>query len=439
MDYENGTTVDERFKIEGLCSDTGGMGQILFVKDLRQEQTDRLVLKYCKEDNPNLIDRFRREIRLMQNFHDNSKIVDVLYANTKTTPPYFIMPYYKNGDLSKIVSNLKDNYELQESILCSMIDCIQVLHDEGVFHRDIKPQNFLLNDDNEIEVSDFGLGVEINSNTRNTTTRTALGTEGYYPPEFMDGGFKYADARGDIYMLGKSFYYLLTSKDPTHIDSSLINSSLFHIISKACSIKKENRYKDLNDLKQDIALAYNVILNRVKNNYIDAKNLLEHIQGTHNEKELNKFFKIFYFLKDNEKMSLCKELNPYFFFALIELDDSINLIDFLKIYQIMIDKFDYDYDFVDTIGNNLKIILDANDSSNESKALSLDILINVSQLMNRWDSQEICKNFIISIKDDELGESISPIILKNKTSFVSNINIADCKCDTILRSIGTIK
>ncbi len=436
--FEKGFVFDDRYEVEDICSDKGGMGQVLFVKDIHQKTDQKLVLKYCKELNDSNLTRFTREIRLMTEFNNNLKVIPIVGSNSNYSPPYFIMPYYKNGDLTNITKDLKDNFTYQESIFCSMIDCIQELHSTGKYHRDIKPQNFLLTDDNSVIVSDLGLGVEIGSFTRNTTTKTAQGTEGYYPPEFTDGGFKHIDERSDIYMLGKSFYYLLSNKEPTHIDKSLIKSSLFHIIIKSCSLKKEDRYQNLNELKKAICLAYDVILGRGENQYLISNKLVDAVQREHQSKDLRDFLNIFYSLKNNEQMSLCKKLNFNFFTVLIKLNDSIATIEFLKIYQIMANKLNFDFTFVDTIGKNVKIILDSSTASNETKALSLDILITISQYMNRWESQEICKKFIVSIEDNKLGESISSIILQNQNSFIRNIDISSCKCSNIINTIGLL-
>ena len=110
-----------------------------------------------------------------------------------------------------------------------MIDCVAELHARGTFHRDIKPQNFLL-DDGNVVVSDLGLSMERESLTAFTRTSEYWGTQGYLPPEFQTGGFKNADAAGDIFMLGKSFYVLLTGRDPLYLIANDIPEPLFHLI-----------------------------------------------------------------------------------------------------------------------------------------------------------------------------------------------------------------
>ena len=96
----------------------------------------------------------------------------------------------------------------QEYWFTRMIDCVSELHQNDIIHRDIKPQNFLI-DGEGLVVSDFGLTTEIGSSTAFTQSSAWWGTHGYIPPEFMAGGFKNADATGDIFMIGKTIYCLL--------------------------------------------------------------------------------------------------------------------------------------------------------------------------------------------------------------------------------------
>jgi len=206
MHFNVGDIIDERFEVYGTCSKVGGMGAILFVKDIDDEIAEEIVLKYCREEDEEYIKRFRREVRLLAEFAGNSKVVQVLHHNVNCDPPYFIMPYYSDGDLTGLAEELQGDFQRQEEIINAMIACIAELHSQDVFHRDIKPQNFLCDGDS-IVVSDFGLGMEPNSTSRFTSSSMSWGTQGFLPPEFQRGGSSMPMPQAIFLCLAKAYMF----------------------------------------------------------------------------------------------------------------------------------------------------------------------------------------------------------------------------------------
>lgn len=248
--YTNGDIINGRYEVQGLCSDSGGMGRLLFVRDIKNADQGTIVLKYCLETNEEQINRFGREVRLLNEYKGNPKIAQLLDFDTQHTPPFFVMKHYEEGDLTSLTPHLKNNPEEQERIFLEMIDCINELHSRNQYHRDIKPQNFLLNH-GAVVASDFGLSVEVGSATRCTKSTESWGTHGYIPPEFYSHeGFKKANEVSDIFMLGKSFYALLSGRNVNHLIEDEIPPPIFHVIEKCCAQNKEYRYQTLLDLKQ---------------------------------------------------------------------------------------------------------------------------------------------------------------------------------------------
>jgi len=70
------------------------------------------------------------------------------------------------------------------------------------------------------------------------------------------------DAAGDIFMLGKTIYVLLTQRDPMYLMGENVPAPLFHVIERCCSIPKTHRYQSLAELKQSVVAAYDVLLGR---------------------------------------------------------------------------------------------------------------------------------------------------------------------------------
>lgn len=436
--FSKGDVIDNRFEVKGICSTEGGMGQILFVKDNSGEIKDKIVLKYCKEKEN--AERFKKEIKIINSLKENPKVLSLLYSNAEYEPPYFVMKYYEKGDLTNIIENIKSNEELQEKTFLSMIDCINELHKKDVLHRDIKPQNFLLDGENII-VSDLGLGINHNSSSiRLTNSNITAGTYEYMPPEFAEGEFKHADERGDIFMLGKSFYYLLTQKPPLHITNEGINSIVFQVIAKACNPNKDNRYKNLEQLSGAIKMAYDTILRRVTNIYTIVKKLKNDIESKNNidSSKVNEFFQKILLLEKEKQNELCLDLSTDFFKEIVKYDINKYLEEFLIIYQNMVEEADYAFYFAETIADNMKVIFFTDEITNKNKAFALDLAIRAAYLMNRFNAMDTCSNMIVSVANDDLGLYVSGIIMKNSDTFISYINPSECKCNIVMDSINAI-
>lgn len=274
-----GAIVDNKYKVIAVCSNSGGMGTILFVEDLSNITSFRLVLKYCKDNVPESIYRFCRETRYLDKFQGNSKVVQIYDSNLEHNPPYFVMPYYPDGDLKNIAESLVSNVQLQEETFYRMIDCISELHTQGYQHRDIKPENFM-RDGNDIIVSDLGLTKAIGGGTTFTGSSKSWGTYDYMPPEFHDGDFREASPPSDIFMLGKSFYWLLTKRSPLFLRETGLNSAIFQVIEKCCHNDKDRRYQTLSELKRALTVTFDIILNRVSGDAPVVSFMRSHQQST---------------------------------------------------------------------------------------------------------------------------------------------------------------
>jgi len=325
---------DGRFKILEKLQHNGGMGEIYFVKDLRKEFDFKIIMKISKAKH---IDRFKKEIKIMRKLSESPHIADILYSNLEDATPYYIMEFYENGSLNNFYKEkLKGNFELQQKIFLGMIEGIEEIHSQNKFHRDIKPDNFLVDDDENILVSDFGLSVDLNSSSiRITKTAEAYGTDGYYPPELIEniGSFKYFDKRSDIYMLGKSFYALLSNNfKPVYIDKSKIDNFIYPIIDKACKIEKEERYENLEELKIALQQAFTYKLQSspyekahsfCQNDYLDIF-------------EAKELYQLFLTLEIKEQKGILIIL-PISFFKQIITENSINIKYMLEVYKEIVE------------------------------------------------------------------------------------------------------
>lgn len=442
-----GNVVDNKYKITGLCSDSGGMGTVLFVDSLSDNLPFKLVLKYCKDDNPESIQRFCRETLYLKNFEGNLKISQIYDSNLEHNPPYFVMQYYPDGDLTKICDDLINNVEYQEIIFHKMIDCISELHKKGCQHRDIKPQNFLRNGEDVI-VSDLGLAKVVGAGTTFTVSNTYGGTDGYIPPEFYSGDFKNASPPSDIFMLGKSFYFLLTTRDVRYIDGKDVHPSVFHIIQKCCDSDKKKRYQNLFELKKDLDLAFAVILDR-ESGIVRAKQMLSQIITLLNSENSNvtievvSLLDILPMLGREDINSVIEELPKQFFEILSQSQFEDYLPKFLDTYDIFVEDRlpKKSFEYAETVADYMKIIFEQS-SSNQTKTTALKIAIKGAKLLNRYTAMGICSTMIYSIHDESLGIMVASLISSNAKFFIadkSRLDISKCQNKAIRIAVEHIQ
>ncbi|RQM43884.1 hypothetical protein EHZ19_31780 [Paraburkholderia bannensis] len=353
------------------------------------------------------------------------------------------MKFYPEGDLTSLCGTLSLQLSSAEIVFNLMIDCIAELHTRHIYHRDIKPQNFLREGGN-IVVSDLGLGAEIGSLTRFTGSSQSWGTAGYFPPEFARGGFKNATEASDIFMLGKSFYYLLTGCDPTFMMDDGIPPQLFHVIERACDHQPSNRYKDLAALRQALTFAFDAILGR---GGIIGKisQLIEAIQA--NLTVSNRFYpqQIIEFIETlpmvdrADQIRICYGLGYPFMTTLVQGHIVGYVPQFLAVYQVMVEDAQYNWSFAETIALNMKVIFDANGVPDKTKALALEIAIDAASRMNRFAAMDTCIAMICSVTDAALGMQVAGVMQRKEQDFITGIEPSQTKTDPIRRYLWAVK
>jgi serine/threonine protein kinase len=439
--FSLGEIIDGKYRVDGVCSSSGGMGEILHVTQLTGPSEFPLVLKYCRDTDEDQQKRFRREVRLLNGFKSNSKVVQIWDQNLDADPPYFVMRFYADGDLTTIAQELRSSYELQESHFLRMIDCIQELHALNEFHRDIKPQNFL-RDGAELVVSDLGLSTEVSSATAFTRSSIWWGTHGYIPPEFQQGGFKHADAAGDIYMLGKTFYVLLTGREPAYLMPDGVPPPLFHIINRCCSLSKGARYQTLAELKQALVTSYDVLLNRAGGVLQELFSAIRDRLATSNQydtEEVSRFIEQLAMADEDEQKQVISELPDIFFSAISQEPLVDKLAEFLSIFEVYVDRRSYSFGHAETIASRMNRVFKAATVPPETRALALDLAIRATYYMNRFAAMDSCKAMVRAISDHDLALNVVPVILKPEAFFLADIEPSTCSDEAIRNAIRSIK
>jgi serine/threonine protein kinase len=125
---------------------------------------------------------------------------------------YLVMPLVREGTLRDLLQHHSGPLPLEEAIplFTQLCDAVQYAHQEGIIHRDIKPQNILLQRYTHVLLADFGIARD-RFDTKMTSTGAGIGTVEYMAPEQAGGR---TDARSDIYSLGVVFYQMITGALP---------------------------------------------------------------------------------------------------------------------------------------------------------------------------------------------------------------------------------
>jgi eukaryotic-like serine/threonine-protein kinase len=208
-----GTDFGPRYHVESLLG-SGGMGKVYKARD---RELDRIVaIKVLRPDlmtDPQAMQRFKHELLLASSIsHPN--ILRIHDLGEYNAVKFISMAYVDGGDLTQLMHK-EGRLPLPRTlnIMKQLVAALAAAHGVSVVHRDLKPQNILLDRDDRVYVSDFGIAKTLESDrTRVTRTGAVLGTPLYMSPEQVEG--KPVDHRSDLYTLGLIFYEMLTGVLP---------------------------------------------------------------------------------------------------------------------------------------------------------------------------------------------------------------------------------
>lgn len=152
-------------------------------------------------------ERFLAEARLLRKI-DSPRVIRVYDIGTHEERPYFVMDFIDGGTVAdRVKSAVTPEHALKLAVESAR--AVQVLHDAGVLHRDIKPTNLLVGEGERVLVADLGSAKRLAEASGVTVT---TGTPAYMAPEQARG--EPVDERSDVYSLGAVTYELLSGKQP---------------------------------------------------------------------------------------------------------------------------------------------------------------------------------------------------------------------------------
>ncbi len=214
-------TIGQQYEIEGEIG-RGGMSVVYRARDRRlNRQVAVKVLPPELTFDPAIRPRFTREAQTSAHL-SHPHIVPIYDVGERDGIAYLVMGFVTGGNLgSLLAAEPKQPIEEVRRILAEVASALDYAHVRGVIHRDIKPDNILLDrDSGRAMVTDFGIARAAESGTRLTATGIAVGTPTYMSPE-QAVGEREIDGRSDLYSLAVVGYQMLTGRVPFSAGNSL--------------------------------------------------------------------------------------------------------------------------------------------------------------------------------------------------------------------------
>ncbi len=240
------------------------------------------MLKPSIADEDNLEQRFVREAEALKQLKHRN-IVQFIDYYFQDGYHFLVLEYMDQGsveDLIKTMGAVAPRYAIP--IFYNVLDAIQFSHDRGYIHRDLKPNNILINSEGEAKLTDFGI-TKVVGGKNLTKQGFVLGTTVYMAPEYLTQGA--CTQQTDVYAMGVTFYEMLTSRKPFEFlrddeplrDFALrvcqgkptppsayrpIPAQLERIVLKAIGQKPKDRYKSAKEFRKDLAKHFPELVKR---------------------------------------------------------------------------------------------------------------------------------------------------------------------------------
>jgi len=207
-----GEVLSDRYELEELVG-SGGMSSVYRAHDRLLDR--KVALKILHEHytaDADYVERFRREARAVAALsHPN--IVTVIDRGEHESKQFIVFEYVDGENLKRMIERRGPApVETALELAIQVARGLSFAHQQGLVHRDVKPQNVLLNGDGQAKVTDFGIARSLDVQHGMTQTGTVLGTSEYIAPEQAQG--QRVDEHTDVYSLGVVLYELLTNEVP---------------------------------------------------------------------------------------------------------------------------------------------------------------------------------------------------------------------------------
>ncbi|HVV90543.1 MAG TPA: protein kinase [Solirubrobacterales bacterium] len=287
-----GTVLSGRYRLEAKLG-SGGMSTVYLARDTTLDRPVAVKVMHREmSEQADQLERFRQEARAVAKLsHPN--VVSVIDAGEDGGYPYIVFEYVE-GETLKARINRVGALDVQEALAYAIEIArgLTVAHARKMVHRDIKPQNVLIDAEGRAKLTDFGISRQLEKEGMTATGRV-LGTTDYVAPEQAMG--RGADQRSDIYSLGVVLFEMLTGHVPFQADSQVgvamkhvneelpdvqedrpgLSAATALVVERATAKDPAKRYADIGEMIDDLSTALEVEAARAGSTTGEATTVLE--------------------------------------------------------------------------------------------------------------------------------------------------------------------
>jgi len=278
---KQGTVLNNRYRVESVIG-MGGFGityrafdetleSFVAVKEYYPSgmvsRAERTTVSVISEEHEDVflhgVDRFLREARDVVKFKDDPSIVSVLDFFKENGTAYMVMELLEGITLKEYLREHggKIDEDMAVQVMFSLMNTLENIHEKGIVHRDISPDNVFICKDHTIKLIDFG-AARISTNIDQKSASVVL-KQGYAPVEQYSRKGNIGPWT-DVYAFGALCYYMMTGQRPEESVERIIEDDLVppkklnlnisdqvnDVIMKALSVRKEDRYQNMSEMKE---------------------------------------------------------------------------------------------------------------------------------------------------------------------------------------------
>jgi len=235
-----GHSLGARVRIPGIkvlrLIGEGGMARVYLAS--REGDDEPLVVKILRREvlsNRTALERFMEEYSLVERIQSRH-VARIFGHGNVDDHAYLVMEFFEGGDLNRRLDGKPIAPAEALRIFRQLMFALGEIHEKGILHRDLKPQNLMFREDGTLAILDFGIAKQIDATVDRTNAGEILGTPRYMSPEQVQG--RVLDMRTDIYSAGVLLYQMVTGRHLFEGDTAM-EVALHHLNTPPPSLPDE--------------------------------------------------------------------------------------------------------------------------------------------------------------------------------------------------------